>query len=877
MQPPSALLCPKCAGEVREDWKICPACLSPLANGNDTRTVHSSSSSASSSSSGGEEGRFPAGAVIAGRYRILGLIGHGGMGEVYRAYDLILNQAVALKFLAAAPEITEAALARFRNEVRIARQVSHPNVCRVYDIGSIEGQHFLSMEYLDGEDLDSLLRRIGRLPQDKSIEFARKICAGLAAAHERGVLHRDLKPANIMIDGRGQVRITDFGLAALAAEIPLSDLRSGTPAYMSPEQKAGREVTTRSDIYSLGLVLHEMFTGKRRSGTETNPSDLVRDLDPAVERVILRCLEEDPKRRPSSALNVSMALPGGDPIAAALAAGETPSPEMVAASGEKEGFAPRSAVLCFVAALVSVIAGIFVQQKIEVIGPGRAEINIPAEALAFRAQDFVKQFGYSDPPAHFAYGFTCCDTANLRYIEDQGPRRDAFLAAHQPPVVSFWYRQAQGDLIADLSNGIITYNSPANIDPEMIRLALDAKGRLISFEARPKASGVAPASIPAYDWSQLFTAAGLDLARFTTTTPVRTPPMAFDSRAAWLGSYSSEPRTKLRVEAAAWQGRPVYFDVALNSGSGVAGSAPSMLLQNSLDILLVGIVIGAVWIAWHNLKLGRGDKKGAAKLAWLVFGLFTAGSILRMSHVAGLAEIGLLAYAASIAGLAAVLVWLAYIAIEPYARRNWPDSLISWNRILNGRFRDPLVASHALAGITVCFAGIFIVNAVNGALSAHLVAPGSGEVAMFNSPAGFAGRLLAEAAIAPVDAVAFLMLLIMLRLFLRKVWIADWITAIVFGVVSNGLENFAVPYRYAATLAILILYIYGFLWVFRRFGFVAMLAMWLADALTNHALSLTSWYAGRMLLPYAIMIAIAAWSLWVVVSAKRSEFSSHPA
>jgi len=122
---------------------------------------------------------------------------------------------------------------RFRNEVRIARQVWNPNVCRVYDIGAIDGQHYLSMEYLDGEDLSSLLRRIGRLPQDKAIEFTRKICAGLAAAHERGILHRDLKPANIMIDGRGQVRIMDFGLAGLAAEMPLSDLRGGTPAYLS--------------------------------------------------------------------------------------------------------------------------------------------------------------------------------------------------------------------------------------------------------------------------------------------------------------------------------------------------------------------------------------------------------------------------------------------------------------------------------------------------------------------------------------------------------------------------------------------------------------------------------------------------------------------
>ena len=197
----------------------------------------------------------------------------GGMGEVYRALDLILNQPVALKFLSQAAHTGEAALARFRNEVRIARQVSHPSVCRVYDIGVIEGLHFLSMEYVDGEDLASLLRRIGRLPPDKALEFTRRICAGLAAAHERGVLHRDLKPANIMIDGRGQVRITDFGLAALAAEVQAGDIRSGTPGYMSPEQKAGREVTTRSDLYSLGLVLHEMFTGKHYGESQSSPSD----------------------------------------------------------------------------------------------------------------------------------------------------------------------------------------------------------------------------------------------------------------------------------------------------------------------------------------------------------------------------------------------------------------------------------------------------------------------------------------------------------------------------------------------------------------------------------------------------------------------------
>ena len=147
--------------------------------------------------------------------------------------------------------------------MRVARQVSHHNVCRVYDIGEVDGRHFLSMEFIKGEELSSLLRRIGRLPQDKAIQIARQICAGLAAAHDVGVLHRDLKPANIMIDGDGNARITDFGLAVWQKNLREEEVRAGTPAYMSPEQLEGKELTVQSDIYSLGLVLYELFTGKR--------------------------------------------------------------------------------------------------------------------------------------------------------------------------------------------------------------------------------------------------------------------------------------------------------------------------------------------------------------------------------------------------------------------------------------------------------------------------------------------------------------------------------------------------------------------------------------------------------------------------------------
>src|SRR5215472_15127836 len=172
--------------------------------------------------------RFAPGALLAGRYRIVAALGKGGMGEVYRADDLTLGQTVALKFLPPHLADDPDRLARFRKEVAIARRVSHPNVCRVYDLAEVDNQPFLTMEYVDGEDLASLLRRIGRVPEDKATAIARELCYGLTAVHELGLLYRDLKPANIMLDGRGKVRLTDFGLAIAAEDLSVTQLRSGT-------------------------------------------------------------------------------------------------------------------------------------------------------------------------------------------------------------------------------------------------------------------------------------------------------------------------------------------------------------------------------------------------------------------------------------------------------------------------------------------------------------------------------------------------------------------------------------------------------------------------------------------------------------------------
>jgi serine/threonine-protein kinase len=284
------------------------------------------------------------------------------MGEVYRADDLKLGQPVALKFLPTSLGQDEDRRRRLLDEVRLARQVAHPNVCRVWDVGEVDGQDFLAMEYVDGEDLASLLRRVGRLPQDRAVRMARELCAGLAAAHDQGILHRDLKPANVMVDGRGHVKLADFGLAAAIENVVDSDVRSGTPAYMAPEQVEGREVTVRSEVYALGLVLYELFTGQvaypaktladAAQRSETPPpraSSQVEGLDPGIGRAIERCLDSDPAGRPATATAVAASLPGGDPLAAALAAGETPSPEVVAAAGPRGGLHPGVALGCLAA------------------------------------------------------------------------------------------------------------------------------------------------------------------------------------------------------------------------------------------------------------------------------------------------------------------------------------------------------------------------------------------------------------------------------------------------------------------------------------------------------------------------------------------------
>ncbi|HEY7284901.1 MAG TPA: serine/threonine-protein kinase [Vicinamibacterales bacterium] len=254
---------------------------------------------------------FASGDVFAGRYRMVARLGQGGMGDVWRADDLILDMPVALKLLHAAGPVGRALLL---NEVRLARRVTHPSVCRVFDVGEERGQIFLSMELVEGEDLSALLQHTGRLPSDRVAEIGRQLCDALAAAHAQGILHRDLKPANILIDTNGGVHVTDFGIAAKqGASGPKTGV--GTPGYMAPEQLAsGAPVSERTDIYAMGLVLYQLLVGRhpvdQTGRQQPRPSTLVSAVDPAVEHAIMQALSPNPADRPASALEMKRLLTG---------------------------------------------------------------------------------------------------------------------------------------------------------------------------------------------------------------------------------------------------------------------------------------------------------------------------------------------------------------------------------------------------------------------------------------------------------------------------------------------------------------------------------------------------------------------------------------
>jgi serine/threonine protein kinase len=835
-------------------------------------------------------GRFSPGLILAERYRIVALLGRGGMGEVYRAEDLKLSQVVAIKFLPEALSQDLAVLQRFHSEVRIARQVSHPNVCRVFDIGDADGIPFLTMEYVAGEDLASLVRRIGRLSPDKATEIARQICAGLAAAHERGVIHRDLKPANVMLDEAGKVRVTDFGLAAIAANISGAEVRAGTPAYMAPEQLAGKEVTTKSDIYSLGLVLYEILTGKRafdattlpelmraRQGALPSPSTLVRDLDPLLERVVLRCLEREPSQRPVSALQVAAALPGGDPMAAALAAGETPSPEMVAAAGETEGLKPQFAALCLLGVLAAVLAVFAISSRVKLIS--MLPLRDSPEVLASKAHDMIARFGYTDPASDSASFFTLSNTY-LRYIQEtqKTPTRWNVLRDDEPSAIRFWYRESPRLLtpstpVDNLIYGRVTTEQPAMNISGMTLVGLSPNGRLLYFEAVPPQVDEARSPVPVPDWAPLFQSAGLDPAQLKPVDP-RWFPLAWgDTRAAWETAWPQHPGTPLRIEAAAYRGKAIYFNLISQWDKPERMGQSANARQNRVGqvfsiVLLLVILAGGIWIAARNVRMGRGDFPGAMRLALFVLIIGLLDWALLAHHVASAFEYVLAVLAVSVSLFFAGITWLLYVAIEPYVRRYWPNTIISWVRMLKGQFRDPVLGRDILIG-TLIGAATAIFEQVQPLIEAAFRLPPS-------RPAGFTiyslegwrgslANIFYQATQSLTSALLIFFVFFLVRRAVGRTWLAAIVATLLFSLPALGEEHAFVESIFTVPVVLI------FFVILHRFGLLALAAFFFADQLASNmpiTTPLSAWYAEGGIIGAAAILLVAFYGFQVARAGK---------
>lgn len=650
------------------------------------------------------------GKILLDRYRVIRLVGQGGMGQVYQADDFKLGQTVAIKFLPEWLIRDRLAVERFHAEVRIARSLAHPNVCRVYDLIEVDGQYFMTMEFIEGENLAQLIARVGCPTPEEAMRYARQLCSGLAEAHRQGVIHRDIKPSNVMVDKRGNVRIMDFGLAVEQLENEDGVRPAGTLEYMAPEQLRGNEPSVQSDLYSLGLVLYELFAGGRnvhhqsvllrnllQPATNIAPVELPSHVPAGIAIAIRGCLAAEPTKRPISATTLLASFPETD-MSDFTKTVDMPQPELIAVAEMISPLSARFACVLFCVFLLG-LAGTAVTAKYFRIFHRAGLTNSPEE-LQSTARQLLVDLNF---PLHSG--------SNRGFGFAYASEKDHYNFATADRSIFFWYRQSPRSLMPssfDVGRGFrphVSPHDPALEDVGDVKIEYWPDGTLRTFECVPGNNCRLP-----YDETVavMFELARLDQQNFEADQKDDDPFERTWNRVRGDGRESSVCTRQLSGQLAKFA--TVRKQEFVNS----IGPQPEHAGVLDLSVPFVLLFAGLYGVR-RNLRRGHADTLGAWRLVSITFLCSILSWLLFSNHQPLSSEVRILRLELANACLWSALTWILYVALEPLIRRNAPDKLLSWNRLVRGRFSDPVVGRDVLIGLTIAVVAVPLLSAVNDA------------------------------------------------------------------------------------------------------------------------------------------------------------------
>jgi len=500
----------------------------------------------------------------------------------------------------------------------------------------------------------------------------------------------------------------------------------------------------------------------------------------------------------------------------------------------------------------------------------------PPDALEAQARDILEKVGHTGLRADSTRGFSW-DDDHYEDVKRNGAGADRWdvFAASRPSPIFFWYRQSPRPLLPWSSQNTTAGDPPLTITG-MAYVSLDPRGRLLALSIVPPELDAAPqppateSAAGAPDWTPLFGMAGLNISKFQPTGAIWNLPFDCDATFAWTGAYDDRPDVPIRVEAGTWRGKPVAFSVVPPWDTpGNQEERPQTVGERTVPVIifsLLGVILAVgIFLARRNLRLGRGDRKGALRLASFLFIVYFGASLAQLHHVADWGEVGLLARAASDALFYSGMVWLVYIALEPYVRRLWPELLISWTRLLSGNIRDPRVGRDVLIGGVAA-----VVLALSTPLQVLLPSwlgrtpapPNLADLAVLSGVGPAVAQLLRSFDL--VVPVFLLFLLLLARVTLRNQWAAlGAITFLWSALIALQSVNLVTDLVIFVPIIALILY------VLLRFGLLAMVGMvFLSVNPLAAPISVSSWYAGASLLQPLVAIALAAFAFHISLAGR---------